>query len=461
MFPSNGRRDDSEAPEGGRRSPVPEIPGYEIRERLGKGGMGEVYLARQLALGRPVAVKFLTPEGESDPDRDLARFRREAELMARVSHPNVLPIYDFGESDGRPYLVVEYVRDGDLRRRMAAGRPMPADQVRAIVVPVGEALACLHRHGIIHRDLKPENILLQDGAHPRVADFGIAVLRAGAGALTRTGRGVGTLGYVAPEQQYRLKVDERADQYSLAALAYEMLTGQLPLGIFKPPSHLNPRLGPEVDEVILRALQEGPKGRFPTIREFTEALDRSLAAGPPRRGRPARRRLAGAGLGLFLVAGVAVASLAWPQRPPSATARGPHTAMRPANGPDAPTPATPRTPPPPLSEELKRLRAREIWERRGRPEGRAVQDDIWFEAAREIEQELKELAYGVWQERGSPEGPAGEAIRDECWHEAERRLYQRLTGGGRPRPDPDREEESGPPAIDPGQAGLRRIEPRG
>jgi serine/threonine protein kinase len=465
MIPSNGRQGNSEATEGGRRSPVPEVRGYEIQERLGKGGMGEVYLARQLALGRSVAIKFLMPEGEPDPDHDLARFRREAELMAKVSHPNVLSIYDFGEADGRPYLVMEYVQGGDLRRRMVAGQPMPADQVRSIVIPVGEALAYLHRHGIIHRDLKPENILLHDGDHPRVADFGIAVLRTGAGALTQTGWCVGTLGYVAPEQQYRLKVDERADQYSLAALSYEMLTGQLPLGIFKPPSHLNPRLGPEADAAILRALQESPRDRFPTICEFTAALDRGLDSAPPSRGRPAARWIAGAGLGLFIVTGAVTAYLAWPQRRTPASSRGFNTALRPAvgpkAGPSAPAPVTPRKPPPPLSEELKRLRARKIWEQRGKPEGRAVQDEIWFKAVRDVEQELKELAYGVWQERGSPEGPAGDAIRDECWHEAERRLYKKLAGRDPPEPESDRGQGSATPAVAPDEARPKGAESRG
>jgi serine/threonine protein kinase len=379
-----------------------EIRGYEVLERLGKGSMGEVYLARQLALGRLVAIKFLMPEGGADPEHDLARFRREAELMAKISHPNVIPIHDFGEADGRPYLVMEYVAGGDLRRRMPAGRAMPIDEVRRIVLPVGEALAYLHRQEIIHRDLKPENILLQDDEHPRVADFGIAVLRAGAGSLTRTGRGLGTLGYVAPEQQYSLKVDERADQYSLAALAYEMLTGHLPLGVFKPPSQLNPRLGPEVDAVLLRSLQESPTNRFATIREFTAALDRCLAT-TPSSGRSGWRKLAWAGLGLLVVAGAISAYVAWPSVHVTAPPQGPQTVPRQADaagtGSASPGGNTAPAAPDSLSEKLKQLRARKIWE-----------------------------------SRGSPTGPAGEAVKDEIWHEAERRLYDRLTEKSLPNP---------------------------
>jgi serine/threonine protein kinase len=240
---------------------------------------------------------------------------------------------------------------------------------------------------------------------------------------------------VAPEQQYRLKVDERADQYSLASLTYELLTGQLPLGVFKPPSRLNPRLGPEVDAVILRALQESPKDRFATIREFTDALERSLAAIPSSPRRSALRRLAWAGLGLLVIAGMGTLYVAWPGARPSAPSRSSHSGPRDAGiakiGPDAPPVPATKKPPPSLSEDLKRFRARKIWEARGRPtgpEGEAVKDEIWFEAARSIEAELKEIAYGIWEARGRPTGPEGEAVKDEIWFEAERRLYKGLSG---------------------------------
>ena len=428
------------APEHGPSSPMFQIRGYQLLERLGKGSMGEVFLARQLALGRLVAIKFLMPEGAADPEHDLARFRREAELMAKISHPNVIPVHDFGEADGRPYLVMEYIKGGDLRRRMPAGHAMPIDEVRRIILPVGEALAYLHRQEIIHRDLKPENILLQDDEHPRVADFGIAVLRAGGGSLTRSGCGLGTLGYVAPEQQYSLKVDERADQYSLAALAYEMLTGHLPLGVFKPPSQLNPRLGPEVDAVILRSLEESPKNRFATIREFTAALDRSLASTRSSE-RLGSRRLAWAGLGLLIFAGAISAYIVWPSVHVTAPPRGLQTVPQQADtsrtgsasrgGDTAPKVHDS------LSEKLKELRARKIWESRGSPTGpagEAVKDEIWHEATRSVEQELKELAYAIWESRGSPTGPAGEAVKDEIWQEAERRLYEKLAGKALPNP---------------------------
>jgi formylglycine-generating enzyme required for sulfatase activity len=239
--------------------------------------MGLVVLARQVRLGRPVAIKFLSIDDPSGIGPRAARFRREAELMARISHPNILSIYDSGEIDELPYLVMEYVEGGDLRRLMRPGRPMmPTSQACSILSAVAGALGHLHRVGILHRDLKPENILMHDGDNPKVADFGLAVLRAGTGSITETQEGLGTLGYMAPEQRYRLRVDERADQYSLAALSYELLTGECPVGIIRPPSELNSRLRKGVDAVLLRALQEDPDDRYPSIADFNEALQAAI-----------------------------------------------------------------------------------------------------------------------------------------------------------------------------------------
>jgi formylglycine-generating enzyme required for sulfatase activity len=284
------------------------IPGYEILEKIGQGGMGEVFLARQEALGRQVAVKFLAIDPAGDASEQLARFRREAELMARVSHPNVVSVLDFGVAPGWAYLVMEYIEGGDLRRRMTPGRPMTAAQVRSLIAPVARALAFLHRLGILHRDLKPENILLHHEDHPKVTDFGVAVLHSCLGSMTGADRYLGTIGYIAPEQQYQLKMDARADQYSLAALTYEMLCGRRPLGAFKPPSAYNPALGPAADAVLLRALQEDPEDRFASVLEFHDALDRALAAPPGRRWHRPVLRLAAAAL---LVAAVALGALKW------------------------------------------------------------------------------------------------------------------------------------------------------
>ncbi len=418
---------------------LPEVPGYELVERIGKGGMGEVFLARQVALGRLVAIKFLIPAGESDPAEDLERFRREAKLMARVSHPNILSIFDSGEANGRPYLVMEYVEGGDLRRLMRPGEPVPPCQVLSIVVPVAEALGYLHRHGIIHRDLKPENILLHDGRNPRVSDFGIAVLRAGTGGVERTTKGVGTLGYIAPEQHYRLKVDERADQYSLAALAYEMLTGHLPLGIFKPPSELNSSLPPAVDATIGRGLEESPKDRFPTVREFGEALEAALAtatAGSPP-ATPRRRPLLSL-VGIALAAVVAVVGIvvatvvailvAFPPprplpQPSPQIVLVPHPNQ--AGVPPQAAPVAKGNPPAdPGLEWLKKRRAGQIWTDRGAPiapDADASKRD-WEQAVIDVEKWVEVRAYQLWKAQGEPQGEAGEAVREPNRVEAIRQL---------------------------------------
>ncbi|WP_435009292.1 bifunctional serine/threonine-protein kinase/formylglycine-generating enzyme family protein [Tundrisphaera lichenicola] len=266
----------------------PEIPGYEILRLIGLGGMGEVYLARQLALNRPVAIKFLSRPETEFPDEYNIRFRREAELMARVTHPNIVTIFDFGYAGGRPYLVMEYIETGDLRSRMIPDVPMPIAEVRAIIAPVIWALEYLHREGIIHRDMKPENILIHHENTPKVSDFGLAVIDFAIGSLTRTGRMMGTPGYVSPEQQYGLKIDERADQFSMAAMCYEIVTGRKPLGHYPPPSRLNPRLSQAADAAIRKGLSDDPEDRFETIRAFGEALEQGLAETPSRT-RPDRR----------------------------------------------------------------------------------------------------------------------------------------------------------------------------
>ncbi len=256
-----------------------QVPGYEILRPIGRGNMGKVLLARQIALSRNVAIKLVEPSQADDSDDRVARFCREAELMAGVAHPNIVTIHDFGVADGHPYFVMEYVEGGDLRCAMIPRKPMPVERIRALVRPIIDALEYLHQRGILHRDLKPENVLLDHGATPKIADFGIATTDATVGSLTRTDAGMGTIGYAAPEQYYRLRVDERVDQFSLAAIVYELLTGQKPLGAFDPPSRLNRALGPSIDPVVMRALSEDREDRFGTIRAFGDALDQALS--PP------------------------------------------------------------------------------------------------------------------------------------------------------------------------------------
>ena len=400
-----------------------DIPGYEILSATGQGAMGRVFVARQTALGRLVAVKFLSIDSDADPAERLARFRREAAIMAALSHPNVVSIHDFGEVDEQPYLVMEYIEGGDLRKRMPEFRTMPPASVLATLGPIGEALDYLHSRGILHRDLKPENILMQ-GDVPKVADFGIAVERAGSGELTRSGQGLGTLGYVAPELQFRLPVDERADQYSLAAMAYEMLTGQRPLGLFKPPSRHNPEASEAVDRVVLRALEEDSKDRFGTVLGFLGALRTAIEAeaaevvpSPPR---PKSRVRWTVLVGAAVVAGL-IGSAVWelfvqPQldaTPPELSAGS--------------VIQLPRWPDPGSQEfeQLTRRRAEGIWRSQGSPkgpEGEAVSRPNWFRAKDEVKIEIAILAGRMWRSRVRPGLPFDSHEVKRVWAEAERGL---------------------------------------
>ena len=283
------------------------IPGCEILRTLNEGGMGKVYLARQHALNRFVCVKVLSIPAGEDPERCRCRFNREAELLASVSHPHILSIFDFGTTteSGLPFLVTEYIEGGDLRRFMNAGKPMPVGQARSILLQVGEALTYLHSKGILHRDLKPENVLMPTSSLVKVGDLGIAVLRDEAGVLTKSSRGMGTVGYVSPEQQYGLKVDERTDQYSLAALAYELLTGRRPLGLFPPPSRLNRDLSRAG-----RSDPAGPVGRTEGSVRQRSGIPDGARPGPDRDRRGRVRRLSLALIGLLAILAMASA-MAW------------------------------------------------------------------------------------------------------------------------------------------------------
>jgi eukaryotic-like serine/threonine-protein kinase len=414
------------------------VHGYEIVRTLSEGGMSKVYLARQHALNRLVCVKVMSiPEGE-DADLCRARFCREAELLASVSHPHILSIFDFGATvdQGLPFLVTEYIEGGDLRRRMSRGQAMPAGEARSILLQVGDALTFLHEKGILHRDLKPENILMPTDSLAKLGDFGIAVMQQKAGVLTDNVRGMGTVGYVSPEQQYGLKVDERADEYSLAALSYELLTGRRPLGLFPPPSRVNPQLTRKLDAVILRGLAEEPKHRFPSVREFVTAYGQALDSSS-QRGRSLRLALFGLIVIFFVVAGLGwVAGVGWKHdvqigeraappvslpNPAAANRLGPQDARKPGEPPaSAPEPS-------PEFKRLVELRAYAIWVHRGRPTGlagEAVKEENWLEAERQIRNEIKARAFQLWDKQGRPTGEAGEAVREKNTRAAEAELLE-------------------------------------
>ncbi len=242
---------------------APHFPQLEILELVGQGGMGAVYKARQTKLDRLVALKILPPEWGSDP-AFAERFTREARALARLNHPHIVAVHDFGETGGLFYLLMEYVGGGNLRQRLRDG-PLPPEQALAVIPQLCDALEYAHEEGIVHRDVKPENILLDRKGRVKIADFGLAKLLGRPRAeftLTGSQQVMGTLDYMAPEQRSRpLATDHRADIYALGVVFYEMLTGDLPLGRFAPPSR---RAGVDarIDEVLFRALETDPDLRY-------------------------------------------------------------------------------------------------------------------------------------------------------------------------------------------------------
>ncbi|WP_442511929.1 serine/threonine protein kinase [Novipirellula sp. SH528] len=263
------------------------FPQLEVIELIGQGGMGSVYKARQKSLDRFVAIKLLTRRSIGQNDFE-ARFTRESRALAELNHPHIVTIHDFGQADGFYFLLMEYVDGVNLRQAMNAGRMSPA-QALAIVPPVCEALTFAHSRGIVHRDIKPENLLLDREGHVKIADFGIARIvrlpidenaestdsgeRQPSSDVQLTGDVIlGTPNYMAPEQMREPgTVDQRADVYSLGVVLYEMLTGELPRGIFEMPSR-RVQVDVRLDEIVLRALDRNPELRWPT----TEALKAQL-----------------------------------------------------------------------------------------------------------------------------------------------------------------------------------------
>jgi serine/threonine protein kinase len=240
------------------------FPQFEILECLGRGGMGVVYKARQKSLNRLVAIKILAPERDRDA-RFAGRFAKEAELLAKLSHPHIVTIHDFGETGGLYFLVMEFVNGVNLRGLLREGKMAP-EQALAIVPPICDALQFAHNHGIVHRDIKPENILLDREGRVKIADFGIATLAGDAAERA------GTPDYMAPEQSAGAKtIDHRADIYALGVVLYEMLTGERPTTFPVAPSH-RVQIDVRLDEVVLRALAHQPERRFQSVGEFNTVL---------------------------------------------------------------------------------------------------------------------------------------------------------------------------------------------
>ena len=270
---------------------------YELHEVIAHGGMATVYKARQPSLERWVAVKVLT--SPDDPEF-VAWFQGEAQLLARLHHPDIVPLYDYGEQDGQRYQVLEYLEGG---RSLAAltGTPMAPADALALVVLLLAALGYLHERGIVHCGVKPGNVLLPSPTWPVLTDFSIVRLLDGQRALypAREGMIIGTAAYMAPEQAFNLPVDARTDLYATGVVLYQLLTGRAPFGAATPAAtraagqraadgaaEPDPELPAEVEAVLLRALAKPPEQRYQTAEEMTQAVQEALAS---------RQRTAGAG----------------------------------------------------------------------------------------------------------------------------------------------------------------------
>ena len=206
--------------------PGSEIAGFRLEELLGRGGMGAVYRAEDVHLGRKVALKLLPPQ-LAENERARERFLRESRIAASLDHPNVIPIYDADEVDGQLYLAMRYVPGDDLRGLLAGEGPLAPERALRLVGQVAGALDAAHAHGLVHRDVKPGNVLVAD-EHCYLVDFGLTKQASSISGLTGTGELVGTVAYTAPEQIRGEGVDARADVYSLACVLYECLTGEQP-----------------------------------------------------------------------------------------------------------------------------------------------------------------------------------------------------------------------------------------
>ncbi|MEQ8821704.1 MAG: serine/threonine-protein kinase [Sumerlaeia bacterium] len=248
---------------------------YELLGVLGKGGMGIVYSAVRSFDGRVVAIKVLPPECAEHPEL-VERFDHEANLMASLSHPGIVPVLDRGRSGGLEYLVTEYIPGCTLKDRLSTARMVTLGEAAAVVRPVAEAVQTCHDIGLVHRDLKPANILLSPDGRVMVTDFGVANLVTQLGDMTDFGALIGTPDYVAPEQHRDGScVTTAADQYSLGVIVYEMLTGSLPRGGSGLGGRMrHPGMTEDVQAILARALAWRPEDRYTSIRAFARALKR-------------------------------------------------------------------------------------------------------------------------------------------------------------------------------------------
>ncbi|MCA3748542.1 MAG: Stk1 family PASTA domain-containing Ser/Thr kinase [Rubrobacter sp.] len=267
---------------------------YRIVRRLGSGGMADVYLAHDDILDRDVALKVLSSQYASD-EEFVERFKREAQSAAALAHPNIVSIYDRGETeDGTYYIAMEYLPGGTLKDRILRSGALPPKTAAAVALQIAEALKAAHQRGVIHRDIKPHNILITESGDIKVTDFGIA-RAASSSTMTRTGAVLGTAHYISPEQAMGEPVGPPSDLYSLGVVLYEMLTGRLPYdadtpigiamkhvnGHLRPPREVNPAVPEGLDAITVRLLAKDPEDRYQSADELMEDLERVLRGEDP------------------------------------------------------------------------------------------------------------------------------------------------------------------------------------
>jgi serine/threonine-protein kinase len=272
----------------------PLVPGYEVLGELGRGGMGVVYKARHSQLNRVVALKMILAGGHAG-EHELARFRTEAEAVARLQHPNVVQIYEVGEADGKQFFALEYCAGGSLADKLQ-GTPLPAREAARLVEALARGMEAAHQKGIIHRDLKPANVLLAEDRTPKITDFGLAKKLEEAAGQTGSGDILGTPSYMAPEQAggRAREVGPLADVYALGAILYELLTGRPPFRAESsldtllqalesqpaPPRLLNPKVDRDLETVCLKCLEKDPQRRYASAAALAADLERYLAGEP-------------------------------------------------------------------------------------------------------------------------------------------------------------------------------------
>lgn len=280
------------------------FPQLEILSLIGKGGMGAVYKARQPSLDRFVAVKILPPQAVGGPSSE--RFNREAKTLARLSHPNIVTVHEFGQAGELPFFIMEFVDGVNLRQMQRQNRLAPREAL-AIVSQLCDALQYAHDQGVVHRDIKPENVLVDRQGRIKIADFGLAKLMGGNAEmahLTVAGQTMGTPHYMAPEQvEHPTEVDHRADIFSLGVVFYELLTGELPLGKFPLPSR-KVQIDVRLDDVVLRTLEKEPELRYQSAGEVRSRMDTiaRTAGDPPVIGEPAKSTTPARPLGRMAIA---------------------------------------------------------------------------------------------------------------------------------------------------------------